>query len=180
MDTDKSIEILKELGAQTAAAVDPRSIRTEPAFLAACEQNRCGSYARSWTCPPAENGETFRRAAEQYSTGIVFQQCTRLMDSFDADGMQRAQDAFSDLCRAAAARFSGSIVFGTGPCQVCARCSYPAPCPRPEDQQHNLEAALVDVTALCELAGLSYIGPSPSVTYTGLLLLGASECVQGA
>lgn len=173
MDKEDVLRRLTSLGAHACGEVAVAEIVRRSVFREACMQNRCGSYGKSWTCPPAEDGFAFEDAAALAEHAVVFQHTAPLEDSFDADGMAAAQGAFQELCLRAAESFPDGRVFGTGPCTACAKCAYPEPCRRGRPPQQNLEAACVDVAKLCEAAGLPYMREQPSVTYTGLLLLGA-------
>lgn len=162
---------LAGLGASAEASVDTRQIVLQPLFAAACQQNRCGSYARNWSCPPAEDAANLGPVIQNAGPGYIFQTQRALEDSFDIEGMEAARREFSALCERIRERFAsdGAIVFGTGPCTVCAQCAYPEPCRFPSKKTLSLEAASVDVSTLCELAGLPY-AHAGLVVYTGLLL----------
>lgn len=164
-------ETLAACGASRAARVNPSRIPVDLRFRDACRQNRCGCFGTNWSCPPAEPEDAFVPHVRAAKDAFVFQLSRPLSDPLDLEGMRRAEDEFLQLCRNAAKSFPQAMIYGTGPCQICTECAYPDPCRFPDLRERNLEAACVDVTALCSLAGLPYADEGPSVTYTGLILI---------
>lgn len=174
---EEAEEICRSCGAERLAWISPEEIRTTGAFRISCEMNMCGQYGRSWSCPPAlASIEELREQILQFGSGLVFQADYPFADAFDYEAMEAGALAFYGLCRCIETGLRGLspdiLVLGAGSCRECRRCTYPdAPCVRPQGPVLSLEAYGVDVTALCDTAGLPYAYTTEVVPYTGLALL---------
>lgn len=135
----------------------------------ACEQNYCGRYGKSWTCPPGVGElEKLQKGLLTYKNVFVFTTKHDLEDSFDVEGMAEAHkkhDAATkkifSLCKT-----HGAKLLGAGGCTNCEKCTYPdAPCRFPEDAISSVEANGINVMQLSKTIGINYINGANTVTY---------------
>ena len=143
-----------------------------------CEQNMCGNFGKSWTCPPAiESMEELQAKLSAFTQVVVFNRVYQLTDSFDWEGMQSgAQDFQSRLLklkkniRKADPDFL-FVALGAGACRICETCTFTEqlPCRLPEDAIVSVEACGIDVMAMMQENGLKYNNGPNTVTYIGAL-----------
>lgn len=156
--------------------IDVEALRFDKSLLKLCEQNACGRYDTSWTCPPGcGDMETLKAQILMHPKGVVLQKKYDLEDSFDFEGMQRGGRDFNEnfkammaFCKQNAPRF---WALKAGACGLCEQCTYPdAPCRFPDDARPSIEACGINVTALCKAAGIPYIYGPNTVAYVALFL----------
>jgi len=144
-----------------------------------CEQNRCGSFGKNWTCPPAVRPlDLFRQELAKYSRFILLYKVFPLTSSYDWNGMVAAAKTFQlslvELKHELTEKLGGKLLFlGAGACQLCKTCGYPEgeSCRNPEDALVSVEACGIDVMALMQQHDMKYyIGPD-TVTYIGAALV---------
>lgn len=141
-----------------------------------CEQNRCGKFGKTWTCPPAiATIEKLRESLTGFNRFLIFYKVYTLEDSFDWKGMMKGVNDFQSRIfklkkhiRAKDPAFD-FLVLGAGACQVCDACTYPEnkPCRFPDDAMHSVESFGIDAMKLMRDNGLKYNNGSNTVTYIG-------------
>ena len=143
-----------------------------PELLKACEQNICGRYNASWTCPPAIGPmENHKNRILSFSHALIFTTKGDLEDSFDYEGMTKTGEEHRLLTREIHERFGGTNpVFGAGSCRVCEKCAYPEPCREPQKTYLSLEAAGINVSDLSRAGGLRYNNGENTVRYFSIVL----------
>ncbi len=141
-----------------------------------CEQNMCGKFGQSWTCPPASGTvEELQRRLTGFSHFLIFYKVYNLEDSFDWEGMmQSVKDFQSKILRLQKHikikhENPDFIILGAGACQVCETCTYPlqADCRFPEEALFSVEAFGIDVMKMMKDNGMKYNNGSNTVTYIG-------------
>jgi len=154
------------------AVIPTSAIPFCPELIQACEQNVCGNYNRSWSCPPAIGSpEAQKKIITSFSSAFIFTTMSTLDDSFDYEGMMRAKDSHNALTVEMRAHFGKTHpVYGAGACTVCKPCAYPAPCRFPEKALSSLEAAAINVSALSRAAGIRYNNGENTVTFFSMIL----------
>ncbi|MCL2231760.1 MAG: DUF2284 domain-containing protein [Treponema sp.] len=159
------------------AVVFTGDIKFSPELLKACESNVCGSYGKSWTCPPAIEGlEKQKEKITAFSKAFVFTTKADLEDSFDYDGMIKAKERHNRLTAEMRGRFGKTNpVYGAGACDVCKPCAYPEPCRFPEKAYPAVEAAGINVTELSRAGGIRYNNGPNTVTYFSMILFGDTD-----
>lgn len=169
-------ELAKAAGFTEAWPFDPKGLRFLPQVRDMCAADKCGSYGKNWTCPPA-CGSVEEAAAEAaaFSQGILVQTVAELEDEFDLEGMeaaaQRHRKAFETFCRQVRTRCRRCMPMGMGACTRCAVCTYPeAPCRFPEQAIPSMEARGILVSEACALAGAPYYHGPGTLAYTSCLL----------
>jgi predicted metal-binding protein len=143
-----------------------------------CEQNMCGNYGKSWTCPPAAGPlETLQSRLSDFDRCLVFYQIYSLEDSFDWHGMMTGvrdfQSRIFGFHKEIQNRAPESEVFilGAGSCQRCETCTYPQgkPCRHPDDALFSIESFGIDAMKMMTENGLKYHNGPNTVTYIGVL-----------
>jgi len=154
------------------AVILTKDINFSPELLKACESNVCGSYNKSWTCPPAIHPiEKQKESIAAFSSAFVFTTKFDLEDSFDYDGMMKAKDRHSRLTSEMHERFGKTNpVYGAGACKTCEACAYPQPCRFPEKAYPAVEAVGINVTDLSRAGGIHYNNGPNTVTYFSMIL----------
>ena len=155
------------------AFVPTGDIVFSPELLKACEQNTCGKYNASWTCPPACGSiEENKEKILSFSHALVFTTKGDLEDSFDYEGMTRTGREHRLLTMEMHELFGKTNpVFGAGSCKVCDKCAYPAPCRFPDKPFFSIEAMGINVSDLSRSGGLRYNNGENTVTYFSMILI---------
>jgi predicted metal-binding protein len=198
--TETVRQALTELGVTHTGEVGVADIVFNPAFRDACVANSCGKYGTNWACPPGvgEPADLIARA-RRFARGLVLQTVWPLQDAFDFDGMMAGAEKHNALFRNAVARVAPllepqgaarpravrpeagrtenrprHLALSAGACSICGTCAFPRgqPCLHPAQALSSLEAYCIDVAALIDTAGLSYVNGPNTVSYVGLLLYG--------
>ena len=114
--------------------IETSAIKFYPELLKACEQNVCGKYNASWSCPPAtEPMEKQIQKVQSYSHAFVYTTRGLLEDSFDYEGMQEAASVHRKITLEMHDIY-GKVnpVYGAGSCSYCEKCAYPNSCSYPD------------------------------------------------
>lgn len=154
------------------ATISTADIVFSPELRKACEANICGSYNRSWSCPPASGSvEEQREKILAFQKALVFTTKFDLEDSFDFEGMAKAGEIHGKLTLEIHERFGKTNpVFGAGCCRVCETCAYPEPCRFPDKVYTSLESAGINVTDLSRTARINYNNGPNTVTFFSMVL----------
>jgi predicted metal-binding protein len=179
VDLNQLIVKAKELGAAAAGALKTSEIQFSEEFRTLCEQNACGKYGTNWMCPPAiDSFEDVKAKVLEFSEAVVFQSVHSLEDSFDFDGMMKAEDLhrkiFNRILDYVQLDMASSdvLALNAGACKVCKECTYPdgERCRYPDKAVTSLEAYCIDVNALLVCCGIAYNNGPNTVSYVGLFL----------
>ena len=148
-----------ECGFTYAAPLDVSTLKCLQSVRDACAADKCRSYDKCWTCPPACGTlEECEKKLRRYGHGILLQTVGKMDGAFDVEGMVAAMeahkenfDAFAEKIRAA---YPDALPLGAGGCNVCRKCAYPAPCRFPEKALSSMEAYGLFVAPICKENGL--------------------------
>ena len=81
--------IALQCGFSVADPLDPKTLEFLPEVRDMCSADRCRSYNRSWSCPPACGElEFWKEKASSYSCGLVLQTIWEISDYID--GFEKA------------------------------------------------------------------------------------------
>ena len=169
--------LAKEAGFTYAAplAMDALEFREEVRSM--CAEDRCKSYGKSWSCPPAVGSvKRAKERAEAYHRGIIVQTAGTLADSFDMDGtaeiMQKHKKAFDTLIRQVRHFYPDCLPMGAGTCRLCRSCTYPdRPCRHPERMVSSMEAYGLLVSDVAIRSGLKYNYGENTMCFTSCVLI---------
>lgn len=166
----------KDSGFTTVAPLDPATLKFLPEVRSMCAADRCRSYGKTWSCPPACGPlEDWAAKAAQYDRGLLLQTVGDREDSYDIEAMmeaaeenKRQTDALADRLLAEKADF---LLMSAGTCTRCQSCTYPdAPCRFPEKLFPSMEACGLFVSQVCTDNGVPYNYGDEKIAYTCCLL----------
>ena len=166
-----------EIGFDHAAVFDAGSLVFRPEVKEMCAADRCGSFGRSWSCPPAAgNLELIRKRSERFSRGLLVQTEGKVAGSFDLTAIHDIMTAhnryFDTLVRQLRFYYPGCMPMGTGACTRCRKCTYPnRPCRHPDRMYPSMEACGLLVSEVCSEAGLRYNYGEDAMTFTACVLV---------
>ena len=163
------------LGFSHAVGIDGYDIQCEPEIRAYCNAEQCGNYGSTWVCPPGcGTVEQCQAHADNFKAGIVLQ-TTGEIPTFGKERrlreLQLAHNThFLQLADTVRAVGRDVLPLTTGGCMVCKSCTFPKrPCREPDRRMHSLSAYGINVTKLCERAGLEYSFREGFVYFTAYL-----------
>lgn len=166
------LEKIKELGVHEYGIIPVENVPFEHEVREMCAANRCGSYAKTWCCPPGcGTEEECREKCMKYKNVLVFSTKGDLEDSFDFEGMTEAMvrhKAVSKKVRLLFKETFGDDFFALSSegCGNCEKCTYPdAPCRFPDDMMPSVESYGIMVYKEAAAAGIHYINGANTVTF---------------
>ena len=176
-DIDELTVLAKEAGFTYAAPLEMGSLEFREEVRIMCAEDRCKSYGKSWSCPPAVGSiERAKERAEAYRRGIIVQTAGALADSFDMDGtaeiMKRHRKSFDTLVRQVKHFYPDCLPMGAGTCRLCRSCTYPdRPCRHPDKMVSSMEAYGLLVSDVAIRSGLKYNYGEYSMCFTSCVLI---------
>jgi predicted metal-binding protein len=156
--------------------ISSQSITLSSEVRKLCEQNKCGQYNKSWTCPPAvQSLEAFQDQIAPFNALLIVYQVYHLKSNFDWRGMIAGGADFKSRLLALKKEIQALepsvdiLVLGAGGCRLCDPCAYVdgERCRRPDDAIVSLEACGIDVMRLMKDNGLKYNNGKNTVTFIG-------------
>ena len=174
-------EAARESGYTVVAPLNPKTLRFLPEVRDMCRADRCRSFGKNWSCPPACGTlEDWEARCAGYDAGLILQTVGDREDSYDIEAMmeaaeenKRQTDAFSDRIRAAGEDF---LLMGAGTCTRCKECTYPdAPCRFPDRLHPSMEACGLFVSQVCTDNGVPYNYGAEKIAYTCCVLFHAAS-----
>ena len=176
--------LAQECGFSAAAPLDPRRLEFLKEVREMCAADRCRSYNRNWSCPPACGSlEDWRRKCSRFREGLLMQTIGEIEDSFDFEGMaaaaqenRRQADALADRLRLYGSDF---LLLTAGTCTRCTPCSWPdAPCRHPLYLFPSMEACGLLVSQVCQDCGLPYYYGSGRIAFTCCVLFHPEDAAE--
>ncbi len=165
-----------ECGFSNVEPLDPKTLKFLPDVRSMCAADRCQSYGKTWSCPPA-CGELdyWEERCKPYTKGLILQTVGDREDSYDFEAMMevakdndRHFEEYTDILREKRADF---VAMSAGTCTRCAKCTYPdAPCRFPEKLYPSMEACGLFVSGVCRDNGVSYYYGDEKIAYTCCIL----------
>ncbi|MBR3125234.1 MAG: DUF2284 domain-containing protein [Mogibacterium sp.] len=169
--------LAKEVGFTYASPLAMGSLEFREEVRSMCSEDRCKSYDKSWSCPPATGSiEHAKKRAESYHRGIIVQTAGALADSFDMDGtaaiMQIHRKNFDTLIRQIRFFYPDCLPMGAGTCRLCRSCTYPGrPCRHPDRMVSSMEAYGLLVSDVAIRSGLKYNYGENTMCFTSCILI---------
>ena len=155
-------EVAKALGFSNALTIKAELVQCEDSIRALCAPDKCGNYGSTWICPPGCGSiENCREIVAGYKNAILVQSLSENVDYSNAEEMLNITKTHNEL----AADLFGKIrkeqgsayLLTTGGCGLCEKCTFPdEPCRIPDKNRGSLSAFGVNVTKLCEAAGMEF------------------------
>ena len=171
------LTLAKDIGFSHAAWMDMNSLVVREDVRQLCAADRCGSYGKSWSCPPYIGAlSQLQTRLKDYSKGVLVQTTGTLADDFDMEGMgeilHRHHDCFRTLTRQARLLYPKVLPLAAGACNLCRRCTCPdRPCRFPKKRLSSMEAYGLMVSDVCEAAHLPYSYGSQTMTFISCVLI---------
>ncbi len=179
-ECNKTFETLKrlagEIGFEHFGKLNTDALIFREEVRAMCEDDRCGSWNKSWTCPPACGSlEAISRRAKRFSEGILVQTTGSLEDPFDMEAMRDLEalhkQRFQTFVRQAEQVCSRTLPMSAGTCTLCRRCTYPSrPCRFPGRAHPSMEAYGLLISEVLERSGMRYNYGKNTMTFTSCIL----------
>lgn len=174
MNTQDVLLLARGMGLD-AYELDASTLDFRPEVRQMCSADRCGSFGRSWSCPPACGTlEEITARAREFSRGVLVQTVGRLQDEFDYEEMTSSGKRHGQNFRRLVEALDRGEIFplGMGACTICEKCTYPdAPCRFPERMYPSMEACGLLVSDVCRENGVPYYHGPLTIAYTSCILL---------
>ncbi len=140
-------------------------------FLKYCEENMCGQYNSSWSCPPAVSHIVEQEKITcDFTNALVFSCKYEIKDFNNIEYMDFARNKTMDILRKIVKEIKREdidcLAYGCSSCKICDVCSYPyQPCRFPEEAIVPLEACGINVFELAKKADIKYYNGENTVTF---------------
>ncbi|MGI6029781.1 MAG: DUF2284 domain-containing protein [Candidatus Heteroscillospira sp.] len=176
MKLEGIIAMARDAGFETVAELDVSTLQFLPEVRDMCSADRCRSFNRSWSCPPACGSlEEISARCRAYSRGILVQTVGRREDEFDFESIMRVEELHKKRFAALTDKLfkAGESVYpmGSGACTICAKCSYPdSPCRFPDRAHSSMEANGLFVSQVCKDNGVKYYYGPDSICFVACCL----------
>ena len=173
-------------GFETVAALEPATLEFLPEVREMCAADRCRSYGKNWSCPPACGSlEDWKARCGRYQRGLLLQTVGEREDSWDFEAMEEAalrnRERVDALAEALLADGADFLFLAAGTCTRCETCTYPdAPCRFPEKLFPSMEACGLFVSKVCADNGVAYYYGDDKIAYTCCLLFQAQALPESA
>ena len=167
----------KAAGFDTVAPLDPGTLKFLPEVRSMCAADRCRSYGKNWSCPPACGSlEDWKARCGRYQRGLLLQTVGEREDSWDFEAMEEAalrnRERVDALAEALLADGADFLFLAAGTCTRCETCTYPdAPCRFPERRMPSMEAYGLVVSDECKKNGLPYYYGPNTMTFTACVMI---------
>jgi predicted metal-binding protein len=178
MSKEQTLEqLIDECGFELHADLDPTTLRVLPEVRGMCAVDKCATYDKSWSCPPACGTlDEFRELFPRYSSGYVLQTVGEMEDEFDFESMVKTGELhgrrFYELVDKVKSQRDDVFFLSAGTCRLCETCSYPdAPCRHPERMYPSMEATGLLVSDVCTSAGIPYYHGKNTLAFVGCVLV---------
>jgi len=170
---------IAKVGFESYGHCDTTELRIIPEVRDMCAEDKCNSYKKSWSCPPACGTlDSFETLLRNYRRCFVFQTVYAMEDEFDFEAMLKANTAhsrrFTELTKMVNNSAYDIALLSAGSCKLCGSngCTCPdAPCRHPDLMRPSMEAAGLLVSEACVAANIPYHHGSCTMTFTSCALL---------
>lgn len=177
MTQEELIALAGQIGFTHVCALSMDALIFRKEVREMCAVDRCKSFGRSWSCPPACGTlEQCEARARRYSRGILVQTTEKMEDDFDLTAIRAAETLhkkrFDTLVRQVRMLHPDCMPMAAGACTRCHRCTYPEhPCRYPSRLYPSMEACGLWVSDVCVRSGAKYNYGSQTITYTACILI---------
>lgn len=175
-DMHALIDNALKTGFSAAGELNPEALEFLPEVRAMCAVDRCHSYGKNWTCPPAcGTVDDATREAAGYRRGLLVQTVGQLEDDFDwetiAATSAKHRRNFEVFTAYMQQTFTQLMPMGAGACSICDACTYPdEPCRFPDKAFPPMEAYGLFVSRVCERSGMKYNHGPQTISFTSCYL----------
>ena len=176
-----ALSLAASVGFEQSAPLAADALIFREEVRAMCHVDRCRSYGKTWTCPPACGTlEEMREKVSAYQEGILVETIGKMEDEFDFESISQAsalhKKRFETLIDALHERGWQLLPMGAGRCTICKECTYPdAPCRFPNRAIPSMEAAGLLVSDVCAKSGIPYYNGKNTTTFISCVLIKGKE-----
>jgi len=169
-------ELARQIGFDVTAPLNMAALTVRTEVRDMCAADRCQSYGKNWSCPPACGTLDFcRDRLAAFDRGILVQTVGQLADDFDAEAIGetylRHKRAFDTLARQTRSLFPSCLPLTAGACTQCRKCTCPdRPCRFPGKRLSSMEAYGLLVSQVCLDCGVAYNHGPGTIAYTSCIL----------
>ncbi len=173
----EAMRIAEEIGFEVCVPLNTEALCFREEVREMCRADRCQSYGKTWSCPPACGTlDELRERVAPFSCGILVETVGVMEDEFDYESVMEAaalhKERFLALSDALRKQYSAIFPMGAGRCTLCASCTYPtAPCRFPDKMTPSMEAAGLLVSDVCRLSNAPYYHGKNTTAFIGCVLL---------
>lgn len=177
MDIATLLDLALAQGFEYAVPLDIKTLRFMPEVRAMCSTDRCRSYNKSWSCPPAvEDLDVLAARCSGYTRGVLVQTVGQREDDFDYESIEETgklhQERFDAVTKALKPLYPRLWPMGMGTCTRCESCTWPdEPCRFPEEVFPSMEACGLMVNEVCTANGLRYYYGPDTISFTSCWLI---------
>lgn len=175
MNLTELMDMARAAGFETVAGLDVGTLKFLPEVRDMCTADRCRSYNRSWSCPPACGTlDEISAKCRKYTRGLLVQTVGKREDEFDFESIERVNDLHKQRFARLAEDYAalGPVYpMGSGACTICPTCTWPdAPCRFPEKAHSSMEANGLFVSQVCKDNGVQYYYGPDSICFVSCFL----------
>ena len=173
---ERILELARQLGFSHGTQLNIAALEFRPEVRDMCAADRCSSYGKNWSCPPAcGTPEVCKQKLTACRRGILVQTVGEMEDDFDAEAIGqtylRHKAAFDALARQTRILYPNCLPLTAGACTLCKKCTCPdRPCRFPGKRLSSMEAYGLLVSDVCLRSGLAYNHGPKTITYTSCIL----------
>ena len=165
-------ELAKAFGFQNAVLVNTKDIPFEPSFRKYCEDNLCGNYNASWSCPPAcGTPEEMKAKVLAFPKALLLHTVWEL-DCHDGAAVKQAKNTHNrrTMELIAALPDTNGFMIGSSVCGLCETCTMAEgkPCRLPGQMASCMSAYCIYVKKLTDTCGLEYDSGEGIVNFFGM------------
>lgn len=171
------IQIAKEIGFEEVSKLNVKSLNVLSEVRDMCSADKCKSYNKSWSCPPACGDlDHCQKRINEYDDGVLVQSVCAIENEFDFEGIKTAKKIhdrrFEILARQIKMINKDCLLLAAGACNRCEKCSYPnSPCRYPDKMFPSMEAYGLLVSDVCESSNMKYYHGPNTISFTSCVLL---------
>jgi len=160
-------------GFTNAVWMDCLQLECEARLRAYCTPEDCPRHGNNWVCPPGCGSlEDCALKVSKFDKGILLQSVSKIdPNTVDYAVLNREHNLRLQRFLEVHCDDLDSLPLTSGGCVFCDSCAYPDPCIKPALRMNSLSAYGIDVTKLCETAGLEYSFRPDRVYYIALVLV---------
>lgn len=176
MQRTRVMLLAEQIGFSHISPLNMEALQVSQDVRAMCSADRCGSFSRSWSCPPACGSlDAIQKRLSRYDAGVLVQTTGQMEDEFDLAAIgeteKRHKVMFDTLTRQAKLLFPDCYPMAAGACTRCKKCTYPdRPCRFPERMYPSMEACGLWVSDVCRKSGMGYFYGPNTITFTACIL----------
>ncbi|MCL2819641.1 MAG: DUF2284 domain-containing protein [Oscillospiraceae bacterium] len=167
----------KECGFTHYTKLDISTLEFRQDIRDMCNAEKCRSYNKSWSCPPAcPSLDEMQEKVKNYTNGIIVQTVGDLEDSLDWDGIMEVgakhKENFGKMRENLSKKNPKLLAMGAGECKLCQLCTYPdKPCRYPDKIEISMEAYGLFVSKVCTDNNIGYNYGQEKIAFTSCFLV---------